>query len=367
METKPQPLTPLTLRALTVRAVDVPLARPHPTAGGAVTSAPFVLTDLLTEEGVVGHSYVFAYTRLALAPLARLVANLADLIAGQPVAPLAIDRTLQARFRLLGPQGLTGIAMAAIDMAAWDALARAAGLPLARLLGGDVRPVPAYRSAGMGGVDAATAEAEEAVAMGLRAVKFKVGYPTVAEDIACVRAARAVGGEDLAVMVDYNQSLTIPEAVERAHAMDAQRLTWIEEPVSADDFAGHGKVAAAARTPIQTGENWWGPHDMAKAIAAGASDCAMLDVMKVGGVTGWLRAAALAEAHGMPVSSHIFPEISAHLLAITPTMDYLEQCDWANPILAEPLRIADGHAHPATRPGSGLEWDEDAVRHYTIA
>lgn len=354
----------LTLRALAVRAVDVPLARPHPTAGGVVTSAPLVLTDLVTEEGVVGHSYVFAYTQRALAPLARLVANLADLLAGQPVAPLAIERTLQARFRLLGPQGLTGIAMAAIDMAAWDALARGAGLPLARLLGGDVRPVLAYRSAGMGGVDEATAETEEAAAMGFRAIKLKVGYPTVAEDIACVRAARAVGGEDLAVMVDYNQSLTIPEAIARAHTLDAERLTWIEEPVSADDFAGHAKVTAAARTPIQTGENWWGPHDMAKAIAAGASDLVMLDVMKIGGVTGWLRAAALAEAHALPVSSHIFPEISAHLLAVTPTMHELEYCDWANPILAEPLHVADGHAHPAMRPGSGLEWDEDAVRRY---
>lgn len=366
METMPQVPTQLTLRTLAVRAVDVPLARPHPTAGGAVTSAPLVLTDLVTEEGVVGRSYVFAYTPRALAPLARLVANLADLIAGQAVAPLAIERALQAHFRLLGPQGLTGIAMAAIDMAAWDALARAAGLPLARLLGGDVRPVPAYRSAGMGGADGATAETGEAVAMGLRAIKLKVGYPTVAEDIACVRAARAVGGEDLGVMVDYNQSLTVPEAVERALALDTERLAWIEEPVTADDFAGHAKVAAAARTPIQTGENWWGPHDMAKAIAAGASDCAMLDAMKIGGVTGWLRAAALAEVHALPVSSHLFPEISAHLLAITPTMHSLEYCDWASPILAEPLHVADGHAYPAARPGSGLEWDEGAVRRYTI-
>jgi mandelate racemase len=357
----------LTIRALDVRAVDVPLARPHPTAGGAVTSAPLVLVDLHTEEGVTGHGYVFVYTPLALVPVARLVTDLATLLVGESVAPLEIERKLQARFRLLGPQGLTGIAMAAIDMAAWDALARAAGLPLARLLGGEPRPVPAYRSAGMGGVAEAVTETKEAIGIGLGAMKFKVGHPTVREDIAVIRAARETGGAELAVMVDYNQSLTVPEAMARLDALEGERLTWVEEPVAADDFAGHAAVAAAARTPIQFGENWWGPHDMAKAIAAHASDYVMLDVMKIGGVTGWLRAAALAEAHALPVSSHLFPEVSAHLLAVTPTMHWQEYTDWTNPILREPLVVRDGHAYPSTRPGSGLEWDEDAVRRYRVA
>lgn len=132
---------------------------------------------------------------------------------------------MQARFRLLGPQGLTGIALAAIDIAAWDALARACGLPLARLLGGEPRPVLAYRSAGMGGVAEAVAEMQTSLATGLRAMKFKVGYPTLAEDIAVVRAAREVGGDDLTVMVDYNQSLSVPEATARLHALDDERLT----------------------------------------------------------------------------------------------------------------------------------------------
>ncbi len=356
----------LTIRALTVRAVDVPLDRPHLTAGGAATSAPLVLTDLVTEEGVTGRSYVFCYTRLALAPVVRLVADLGDAITGDAVAPLTLDRKMQGRFRLLGPQGLTGIAMAAIDMAAWDALARATDLPLARLLGGEARPVPAYRSAGMGGIEEAVAETKASLAAGLRAMKFKVGYPSVSDDIAIVRAAREVGGAHLTVMVDYNQSLSVPEATARLYVLDDERLTWVEEPVSADDYAGHAKVAAQARTPIQTGENWWGPHDMAKSIAAGASDYVMLDAMKIGGVTGWLRAAGLAEAHGLMVSSHLLPEISAQLLAVTPTMHWLEYSDWINPILAEPLVVADGHVQPSTRPGSGLEWREDAVRRYLV-
>src|SRR5919112_5889116 len=152
---------PLTVRGLNVRAVRVPLSRPHPTAGGTVSEAPLVLVDLVTDEGITGSAYVFCYTPLALGPVARLVENLEAVIAGMTLAPLVIERALQTRFRLLGPQGLTGIAMAAIDMAAWDALARAVGVPLVRLLGGELPPTPVYNSLGMGGVDLAAREAEE--------------------------------------------------------------------------------------------------------------------------------------------------------------------------------------------------------------
>src|SRR5215217_3597736 len=253
----------LTIRGLKVRAVRVPLSRPHRTAGGTVSEAPLVLVDLMTDEGITGSAYVFCYTPLALAPVARLVANLESVIAGMTLAPLAIERTLQARFRLLGPQGLT-----AIDMAAWDALARATGLPLVRLLGGESRPTPVYDSLGMGGVDLAAVEAEESATAGFRGVKFKIGYPDVQTDLAVVRAAQKAGN-DLVVMVDYNQSLDVPEAVRRGRLLDGEAIGWIEEPTTADDFAGHAAIAREVATPIQLGENWWGTHDMAKSLAAG--------------------------------------------------------------------------------------------------
>ncbi len=356
----------LVVRSLRVRAVRIPLPRPHPTAGGVVAEAPLVLVDLQTEEGITGSSYVFCYTPVALKPVAQLVANLEAVIAGDPLAPLAIERKLQGRFRLLGPQGLTGIAMAAIDMAAWDALAKASRLPLVRLLGGEPRPVPVYDSLGMGGVDLAAREAEASAAAGYRAVKYKIGYPDVATDVAVIRAAKQAGGNDLTVMVDYNQSLPVPEAIRRGRVLDAEGVGWIEEPTTADDFAGHAQIAREVATPIQLGENWWGTHDMAKSLAAGASDEVMIDVMKIGGVTGWLRAAAVAEPGGLRISSHLFAEISAHLLAVTPTAHWLEYLDIASPILQEPLRIQDGHAIPSNAPGSGIAWNEEAVRRYLV-
>jgi mandelate racemase len=351
----------LTIGSVAVRGVDLALARPVETASGVMTTAPLVLVDVRTAEGVVGRGYVRCYTPLALDPLVRLLRNVGELVAGWPAAPAEVADRLQRQFRLVGPQGLTGMAMAGIDLALWDARARAAGVPLVTLLGGQPRPIPAYASLRSMAAPAAAAEAEELLARGFTALKVKVGGRDLAADLAVVDALRAVAGDGVRLMVDYNQSLSVEEAIERARVLDGRGLHWIEEPTRADDDAGHARIAAAAETPIQLGENWWGPHDMARSIAAGASDHVMLDAVKIGGVTGWLQAAALARAAGLPASSHTFPEVSAHLLAVTPTAHYLEYLDHAGPLLTEPVRVRDGHVLVSDRPGSGVEWDEGVL------
>jgi mandelate racemase len=351
----------LRIRGIRARGLDLALARPVETAAGVMRTAPLVLIDLATEEGVTGRGYVRCYTPLALAPLTRLVANLEELVAGDAAEPAAVEAKLQRHFRLLGPQGLVGMAIAGIDMALWDACARAAGVPLARFLGGTPAPVPAYASLRTMRPDGAAAEAAELVAGGFRAIKVKVGRGDLAADLDTIGAVRGAVGDGVELMVDYNQSLSVGEAIARARALDHEGLSWIEEPTRADDFEGHARVAAAAATPIQLGENWWGPHDMEKSIAAHASDQVTLDVMKLGGVTGWRRGAALADAAGLPASSHTFPELSVHLLAVTPTRRWLEYLDHAGPILTEPIRVQDGQALPPDRPGSGLEWDEELI------
>jgi mandelate racemase len=358
----------LTVRGLDVRAVDVPMRRPLKTGSGEVGTAAMVLVDLLTEEGITGSSYLFCPTPLVLEPVAKLLSNLAPLIEGDPLAPVAIEGKLQKTFRLLGPQGLTAMATAGIDMAAWDALAKACGLPLASLLGGEPRGIPAYNSCGLGvlGAERAAEEAPALAVSGFGAIKVRLGYPEIETDLEVVRAVRGSVNEDIALMSDYNQSLSVAEAERRAAALEGEGLYWIEEPTRADDYSGHARLRREAKTPIQVGENWWGPHDMAKSVEAGASDYAMADAMKIGGVTGWLRAAALAEAAGLPLSSHLFPEISAHLLAVAPTSHWLEYVDWANPILEVPLKVEDGHARTPDAPGIGISWDEEVVRRYLV-
>jgi mandelate racemase len=201
---------------------------------------------------------------------------------------------------------------------------------------------------------------------GFRAVKIRLGYPEPRTDVEVVRAVRQAVGPDVVLMSDYNQALSVSEAVHRAHLLDGEGLLWIEEPTLAPDFAGHAQISREARTPIQIGENLWGSADMARSVAAGASDYVMPDVVRIGGVSGWLRAAALAEGAGLPMSCHLFPEISAHLLAVTPTCHWLEYVDWASPILCAPVQVVDGCITPPSGPGNGLEWDEAAVQRYLV-
>jgi mandelate racemase len=201
-------------------------------------------------------------------------------------------------------------------------------------------------------------------ARGFTGVKAKIGYASAAADVEVIRAIRSAAGPGTAIMVDYNQSLTPTEAIERLRRLEDENLTWIEEPTLAHDYAGHARIAQEIRTPIQCGENWWGVRDMQHAIEARATDYMMPDVMKIGGVTGWMRAASLGEVHGIRLSNHLWPEISAQLLCATPTAHWLEYADWWNPIVKEPLRVENGMAMPEGATGSGVDWNEQAVRRF---
>ncbi|HLX44615.1 MAG TPA: enolase C-terminal domain-like protein [Bryobacteraceae bacterium] len=357
---------PAKVRSLRVRAVRVPMDQPHRTAGGMISESPLVLCDITTDEGVTGHSITFTYTVAALKPTADLIANLAPLIEGQPLAPAAIEDTLAKRFRLLGTQGLVGMALAAIDMALWDAHARAQGVSLVRLRGGIERPIQAYGAVGYEGPADSARVAEDWAKREFRGVKAKIGYPTVQEDVAVIRAIRSAAGPDMAIMVDYNQCLTPAEAIARIRVLDEEGLTWVEEPTLAHDYRGHASIARECSTPIQCGENWWGIRDLQHALDVNASDYMMPEVMKIGGVTGWLRAAALAEAASVRVSTHLWPEISAQLLCLTPMAHWLEYADWWNPILDAPLRVEKGMAMVDGAAGTGVAWNENAVSRFAV-
>lgn len=347
------------ISAVRARAVVAPLAHAVRTASGTLDSAPLVLIDIETDCGGAGRAYVFTYTRQVLRPLAALVGELGPSLVGKALAPADRYADFAAQFRLLGRQGLLGMALSGLDMALWDALAREQGMPLCRLLGGSERTVPAYASFGLIDIAADLNRLAEATAQGFDAVKIKLGAAPLAHDLATVRAVREAIGPAAGLMVDYNQSLTAPEAARRIRALAAEDLIWVEEPVPAEDLRGHAATRGQG-CAIQTGENWWHPEDVARAAAAGACDLAMLDVMKIGGVTGWLRAAAQAEGASLPVSSHLFPEASAHLLAVTPNAHFLEHLDLAASILEDPARVAEGRVTPRG-PGLGLDWDEAAV------
>jgi mandelate racemase len=293
-------------------------------------------------------------------------------IKGQAIEAVRIREKIGARlerhFRLIATNGVIGLALSAIDVACWDALAVAAGKPLAEFLGGKREAISAYNSNGLGLMprEKLADEAEELLEGGFRAVKLRLGHDSLEADLAALRAVRKRLPDDIAIMADYNQALTLDEALERGRALDGEGLAWIEEPIEHDDYAGCARLARELATPIQIGENFVGSNAMASAIAAHAADYMMPDVSRIGGVSGWLRAASLAAAAKVPLSSHLLPEVSAALLAVSPTAHWLEYVDWAAPILAEPLRVINGMVTPADVPGSGVRWNEDAVGRYRM-
>lgn len=356
------------IRDLTARAAMVPMRRMLGTASGEIARCPLVLLDLATDAGITGVAYVFSPNPLALRPIVEMIHAMRPLVEGRVVAPAVLEAHLRRSFLLFGGSGIVTLAIAAIDMASWDVLGKEAGLPLVRLWGGEARPVRAYDSTGLGlmGPTRTAAEAVELLESGFDAIKLRLGYPSLAEDLGVARAVRSAVGAGITIMSDYNQCLDVPEAIRRGRALDGEGLFWIEEPVRADDLAGAAAVAREISTPVQIGENFWSTHDVARALAAGASDFIMPDVGKIGGATAFLRAAGLAEAAAMPLSSHLYPEISAHLLAASPVCHYLEYVDWANPVLQEPFTVTDGHLVIPDRPGHGMAWNEAALAQWLI-
>jgi mandelate racemase len=354
----------LTIRGINTFAVEVPMTYPLGTSAATVRTAPLLLVDLDTEEGITGRTYLFCYRASVPRAIDAVLRDAVSLVEGDAVAPLELGRKLGRRFALVGVASVVRMALSALDAAAWDALAVAAGLPLATLLGAKPRPIPAYNSSGLGlmSPQAAADEAEKLLGGGFRSVKLRLGHPTLEQDLAVTRAVRKRLPDAIELPVDYNQALTVAEAVRRGRALESEGIAWLEEPIRHDDYAGNAAVASALAVPVQIGENFNGPEAMAEALGARACDYVMPDAARIGGVSGWMQAAGIAAAHGIEMSSHLHPELSAHLLAATPTCHWLEYVDWANAILEEPLPIQDGFALVGERPGIGLRWRSEAVK-----
>lgn len=359
----------LTLKSVRARPVVLPLKRPVVSKVGLFQEWPVILIDLYTNEGIVGHSYLEPYLKTSARYIVPAIEDLAEAAKGQPVAPFDGYRRGVGSLHLIGREGVSLIAISGLDMAAWDALAKAADMPLAVFLGGTVGPVPAYNSNGLWltPVDKLAAEAAALVAEGkFSALKLRLGREKLADDLAAIAAVREAAGATVKLMCDFNQGLSLGDALVRCHALDDQGLYWFEEPTTYDNIPGYAQLARELKTPVQLGENFYGARQLYQAVLAGAGDYVMPDLMRIGGVTGWLRAAAITSAAGIPMSTHLYPEMAAHLMRVTDTAHWLEWQDWADPILSEPFQLEDGHLMIPDRPGQGIAWDEKAVAKFAF-
>ncbi len=330
------------IRSLTTRGMMVPLKFTLGTSAAVIKAVPLLLVDLLNEDGVTGRAYAFCYRPSGAVAMSSHLAEAVDLLKDKDTTPFDAMQILSRRFALLGVTGAVRMALSLLDMAMWDAIAQMQRVPLSSLLGSSPKPLLAYDSRGLGLMepDRLAEEARTLLENGLRAIKLRLGYPSLSEDLAALRAVRkSISGSDVAIMVDYNQALTSTEAILRGRALEREGIYW-----------------------LQIGENFNGPEGLLRAIIARASDYVMPDVARIGGVTGWLQAAGIAAAHGIEMSSHLMPEVSAHLLCATPTAHWLEYVDWADAIVEEPLKIRDGMVLTSEKPGSGIAWDEAKLK-----
>ncbi len=352
---------------LRTEIVHLPLRMPIVSALGELRSADSVLVFLETDAGLIGEGLLMAINGARLAVLAEMVRSLEPLVLG-------LDPTLDGSFRLrawrelnfFGTQGASAMGIAGIDMALWDLRAKEAGLNVARLLGACRMSVPAYASGGLwlsASIDALQREAASFLKQGFRAMKMRLGKPAEDEDVARVRAVREAVGPAVRLMADANQQMTVAQAIRLGRRLEEFGLAWFEEPVRYDDHEGEAAIAAALDTPLASGESEYTSRGMLRMLEARSADILMPDLQRMGGPAEFLKAGHLAEAYGVPVSSHLYSEMSLPLLAALPNALILEHMPWFEDLYDARITLdSNGHATLPDRPGWGFSFDPAAVR-----
>jgi L-alanine-DL-glutamate epimerase-like enolase superfamily enzyme len=352
---------------IVVHRLSVPLPKPVRTARHDHAHADTVLVEMRSDAGLVGSGYCFAFGPRKAAALAALVEDFAEIYRGHAAAPQARFAEAWRGMHFIGHTGLALIALSALDSACWDLAARGAEQPLFRYLGGDRTRVPTYASSGLWidySIDEMLREAEAFRAQGHRAMKMRVGRSDPEQDVERVRIVRDALGGDAALLADVNQGWDEATAIRIGRRLEPHGLYWLEEPLPYEDLEGCARVAAALDMRIATGETDYGSLGMKRHLEARAADVLMPDLQRMGGPSEFMRAAALCQAWHQPVSSHLFTETSAHLLAALPNALILEHMSWWQDLFTEPLTIDGGCVVLSEKTGIGLDLSQSALKRF---
>jgi L-alanine-DL-glutamate epimerase-like enolase superfamily enzyme len=324
-----------------------------------------LFVEIRTAEGLLGRGYSYTIGTGGRAALSMLRAHLLAPLLGQDSRDIeALWRRVYDSSRATSIGLITNLGLAAIDMALWDLRALRADEPLWKVAGGFRAAVPLYDTEG-GWLhldeDELVASALASRAKGWSGIKLKVGRPTPYEDAERIRAVRAAVGPELDIMVDANQSMSAAEAVRRARLFEASDLAWFEEPLPADDVAGHVHLATSTSIPIAVGESIYSVGQFRDYLQRGAAHIVQVDVARIGGITPWLKVAHLAEAFNVVVCPHFLMEIHVSLVAAVPNGQYVEHIPQLRAVTTQPLEIRDGHAIAPSTAGLGIAWDVDQI------
>lgn len=360
-----------TVTACRAWLVDLPVETVRTDAMQAFLKQETIFVEIHTDDGASGMGYSYTIGTGGTAVLAMLNDYLLPQLIGLDAEAVeAVWRTLYDATRATAVGAITSLALAAVDTALWDRRCRVAGLPLHVMAGGAKSRIPVYDTE-IGwlhlSIEELTTGAKQVVEAGARGVKIKIGKPSAAEDAERLLAVREAIGPSRDLMVDANQAFTVVEALRRTAALEQVDALWFEEPLPADDVAGHERLAAKTSVAVAVGESMYSIGQFAEYLARGAAGIVQPDVARVGGITPWLKIAHMAEAHNVQVCPHFLMEIHVSLCAAVPNSRYVEYIPQLRSVTTEELAVVDGHAVAPTTPGLGISWDRDALDNWTVA
>ncbi|MDX8147672.1 mandelate racemase/muconate lactonizing enzyme family protein [Lentzea sp. BCCO 10_0061] len=345
--------------------VDVPVETLRTDAVQQFIKQETVFVEVETDDGLTGLGYAYTIGTGGSSVLALLKDHLLPRLEGVDARRIEhVWHDLFAYTRSTTVGAITSLALAAVDTALWDLRCLRAQEPLWRMAGGFRQTVPLYDTEG-GWLHLSTEElvagAKETAAQGWQGIKMKVGKPDLTEDVERLEAVRAAVGERFAIMVDANQSMTGAEAIRRANAFRNVNLTWLEEPLPADDVSGHERLAKATSIPIAVGESLYSVAQFREYLERGAASIIQVDAARIGGITPFLKVAHLAEAFNADVCPHFLMELHVSLAAALPNGKFVEHIPQLRGITQSEMTVRDGHALAPDTPGLGIDWDRDAM------
>lgn len=357
------------MRIKDVRTITIDLPGKNWVVAPEIRTFGCVLVFVDTDEGVTGESLLWTFGTKRLDVLNSMVLSLkTDVLGEDPHYTERIWRKLWSEIAFFGVEGISVFALSAIDRACWDAVGKVAGKPLYKLLGAYRDEVPTYIS-GLWlqqSIEELVKEARGFLMEGFRAMKMRIGKPRIEEDVDRVRAVRQAIGPDVDLMVDANQRFTAEHAIRLGRKLEEFNLTWFEEPVPAYDLEGSARVASALDVPIASGENVYTRYGFRQMLEMKAADILMPDLVRVGGITELLKVAHMAEACEVPVTPHIFPEESMHLVGALPNCTYVENMPWFSPLYREKIQFQKGLIVLPQRPGFGFTFDPNIIERYRL-
>ena len=354
-----------TIASVSAWLCDIPVETVRTDAVQSFIKQETIFVRLRTTDGVEGIGYSYTIGTGGSAVLSLLHTGLLDLLVGMDTSrPEAIWHTLFSSTRATTVGAITSLALAAVDTAVWDARCKASSLPLWVAAGGAQPMVPLYDTEG-GWLHLSTKElVDQALASkerGIRGVKIKVGKPRPHEDFERLAAVRQAVGHDMDIMIDANQSMTAAEAIRRAAMFEPLDIFWFEEPLPADDMAGHRALARATHIPVAVGESMYSLGQFREYLKSEAASIVQVDVARVGGITPWLKVAHLAESFNVKVAPHFLMELHVSLTCAVPNALYLEHIPQLRAVTHTELTIVQGNGMAPSEPGLGIDWDFDAL------